>query len=82
VSEKDDPARITVFEIYTDADAYKAHLETPHFRKFRAATERMVTSPQAARRCPGRTGCEGEVRFCGVGKGAFAPRPPSIQIVT
>ena len=44
VSEKDDPARIRVFEIYADADAYKTHLETPHFRKFRATTETMVRS--------------------------------------
>ena len=44
VSEKDDPARIRVFEIYTDADAYRTHLETPHFRKFRAVTESMVKS--------------------------------------
>ena len=44
VSEKDNPARITVFEIYTDADAYKTHLETEHFRKFRAVTANMVKS--------------------------------------
>jgi quinol monooxygenase YgiN len=44
VSEKDDPARIRVFEIYTDERAYKTHLETPHFRKFRDATEKMVKS--------------------------------------
>jgi quinol monooxygenase YgiN len=44
VSEKDDPARIRVFEIYTDADAYRTHLETPHFKKFRAVTESMVKS--------------------------------------
>jgi quinol monooxygenase YgiN len=44
VSEKDDPARVRVFEIYTDAEAYKTHLETPHFRKFRATTEKMVRS--------------------------------------
>ena len=31
VSEKDNPARIIVFEMYADADAYKAHLETSHF---------------------------------------------------
>jgi quinol monooxygenase YgiN len=43
-SEKDDPARIRVFEIYTDADAYRTHLETPHFKKFRAVTESMVKS--------------------------------------
>jgi quinol monooxygenase YgiN len=42
VSEKDDPARIRVFEIYADEEAYKAHLETPHFRKYKAATQDMV----------------------------------------
>jgi quinol monooxygenase YgiN len=42
VAEKDDPARIRVFEIYADEDAYKAHLETPHFRKYKAATQDMV----------------------------------------
>lgn len=46
VSEQDRPAHVTVFEIYTDADAYQAHLETPHFKKFKATTENMVTSRQ------------------------------------
>jgi len=44
VSDQDHPARVRVFEIYADADAYKTHLETPHFKKFRATTETMVTS--------------------------------------
>jgi quinol monooxygenase YgiN len=44
VSEKDNPTRVRVLEIYTDADAYKTHLETPHFQKFRATTEKMVLS--------------------------------------
>lgn len=44
VAEKDDPTRIRVFEVYTDADAYRRHLETPHFRQFRETTNRMVTS--------------------------------------
>jgi quinol monooxygenase YgiN len=44
VSEKDNPAHIMVFEMYTDADAYKAHLETPHFKKYKAATQEMVKS--------------------------------------
>jgi quinol monooxygenase YgiN len=42
VAAKHDPAHIRVFEIYTDEDAYKAHLETPHFRKYKSATEGMV----------------------------------------
>ena len=44
VSEKDNPSRVIVIEIYTDANAYAAHLETPHFKKFRATTDNMVKS--------------------------------------
>ena len=44
VAEKDNPGRITVFEVYRDIDAYKAHIETPHFKQFRAATDTMVKS--------------------------------------
>jgi quinol monooxygenase YgiN len=44
VSDKSNPARIIVFEIYADEAAYAAHLETPHFRKYKAAVESMVTS--------------------------------------
>ena len=44
VSEKERPERVKVFEIYRDADAYQAHIQTPHFKKFRAATDNMVKS--------------------------------------
>ena len=44
VSEKDNPTHITVFEIYANEDAYKAHLETPHFKKYKSATKDMVKS--------------------------------------
>ena len=44
VAEKEHPTRIRVFEVYTDAKAYETHLQTPHFRKFRDTTEKMVTS--------------------------------------
>ncbi len=44
VSDQDHPTHIRVFEIQTDADAYRTHLETPHFRKLRATTENMVKS--------------------------------------
>jgi quinol monooxygenase YgiN len=44
VSVKDNPSLIRVFEIYADADAYKAHLETPHFKKFRESTNEIVKS--------------------------------------
>jgi uncharacterized protein (DUF1330 family)/quinol monooxygenase YgiN len=44
VLEKDHPNRVRVFEMYTDEDAYRKHLQTPHFRKFRDATDKMVKS--------------------------------------
>lgn len=44
VAHQDDPARVTVFEIYKDVDAYKSHLEAPHFKKYKATTETMVKS--------------------------------------
>ena len=44
VSEKDNPARIRVFEIYRDVDAYKSHLESAHFKKYKTTTEKMVKS--------------------------------------
>jgi len=44
VSDKDNPAHVTVFEIYADKDAYKTHLETAHFKKYKTATQDMVRS--------------------------------------
>lgn len=52
VSEKDDPTRIRVFEIYKDADAYRAHLESAHFKKYKATTEKMVTSLKLVQTTP------------------------------
>jgi quinol monooxygenase YgiN len=44
VSSKDNPTRVTVFEIYRDRDAYLAHLKAPHFLKYKASVENMVKS--------------------------------------
>jgi quinol monooxygenase YgiN len=52
VSEKDNPAHVTVFEIYRDFEAYKSHLETPHFKKYKAVTEKMVKSLKLIRTIP------------------------------
>ncbi len=42
VSEKEHPERVTIFEIYADAEAYNAHLKSPHFTKYKTATQSMV----------------------------------------
>ena len=43
-AEKDNPTHVRVFEVYQDRDAYLAHLQAPHFLKYKATTEKMVTS--------------------------------------
>ena len=44
VFEKDNPTRVRLFEIYENVDAFKAHLETPHFKKYAETTKDMVKS--------------------------------------
>jgi quinol monooxygenase YgiN len=44
VSHKDNPTRVTVFETYRDREAYLAHLQAPHFLKYKATVEPMVKS--------------------------------------
>ena len=44
VVDKRNPAHVFVFEMYADVDAYKAHLETAHFKKYKATTQNMVKS--------------------------------------
>ena len=52
VSEKDNPTHITILEIYADRDAYKAHLETTHFKKYKTTTKDMVKSLELAETVP------------------------------
>ena len=42
VTLKDQPNQIRIFETYADIAAYNSHLETPHFKKYKAATQGMV----------------------------------------
>ena len=44
VADKSDPANITILEIYADTAAYKSHIETPHFKKYKETVKDMVTS--------------------------------------
>ena len=52
VSEKDNPTHITVFEIYANENAYKAHLETPHFKRYKTTTREMVKSLELVKMVP------------------------------
>ena len=42
VSEKDNPHHVTILEIYADSAAYKSHIRTPHFLKYKEGTKDMV----------------------------------------
>jgi len=44
VAEKDAPTKLTFFEIYADEAAYRAHIASPHFRKYFETTKDMITS--------------------------------------
>ncbi len=52
VSEKNNPAHITILEIYADTSAYKAHLLTPHFLKYKNGTKDMVKSLELVETVP------------------------------
>lgn len=44
VYDEKSPTRVTVFEVYAGRDAYQLHIQTPHFKKYKAATQNMVKS--------------------------------------
>jgi quinol monooxygenase YgiN len=44
VFEKKHPTRVTILEIYADTLAYKSHIQTPHFLKYKDGTLNMVKS--------------------------------------
>ena len=52
VSEKDNPTHIRVFEVYASTEAYRAHLEAPQFKKYKAVTENMVKSLKLVQTTP------------------------------
>ena len=52
LSAKDNPTHVKVFEIYRDMDAYKSHLASEHFKKYKATTEKMVKSLKLVQTTP------------------------------
>jgi quinol monooxygenase YgiN len=44
VSVKSHPEQIRLFETYRDAASYQAHLQSPHFKKYKERTRLMVKS--------------------------------------
>lgn len=52
VAEKANPTHITILEIYADSAAYKSHLRTPHFIKYKTGTHKMVKSLELVETVP------------------------------
>lgn len=46
VQEKKDPTKFTILEIYADDAAYKHHIGTAHFKKYKEGTIKMVKDLQ------------------------------------
>ena len=44
LSEKENPTNFTILETYASAEAYQAHIQTPHFLKYKNGTLHMVKS--------------------------------------
>ncbi len=44
VSVKAHPEQIRLFETYSDVASYQAHLQSPHFKKYKEQTQQMVKS--------------------------------------
>lgn len=42
VADRQNPAKLTFFEMYADDDAYERHRNTPHFQKYFHSTKHMI----------------------------------------
>lgn len=52
VYDKDNPAQVTIFELYADENAYRMHRESPHFKKYKSYTREMVKSLELVEAVP------------------------------
>ena len=52
VAEKKNPSAITIIEIYENEEAYKKHIQTPHFLKYKNGTKDMVLSLELVEQQP------------------------------
>jgi len=47
--DREQPNRVVLYEVYEDAAAFDAHLETPHLAAFRAGIENLIVSRHVRR---------------------------------
>lgn len=59
VAEKDDPTRLRFFEIYASDEAYRSHLQSPHFLKYVTVTKPMIRSRKLIETVPVQLSAKG-----------------------
>jgi len=52
VADRNNPCLITILETYASQDAYKSHVASPHFRKYKQGTLHMVKSLELCDQTP------------------------------
>ena len=52
VADKKNPCLITILETYASEDAYKSHIASPHFQKYKQGTLHMVKSLELCDQTP------------------------------
>lgn len=52
LSEKEHPTNFTILETYASVEAYQAHIQTPHFLKYKSGTLHMVKSLELIETAP------------------------------
>jgi quinol monooxygenase YgiN len=59
VAEKDKPNSLRFFEIYASEQAYRTHIESPHFKKYVAVTQPMILSRKLIETVPVQLSAKG-----------------------
>ncbi|MBA1243742.1 putative quinol monooxygenase [Pseudomonas japonica] len=59
VAEKGKPNSLRFFEVYANDEAYRAHLESPHFKKYVAVTQPMIQSRKLIETVPVQLSAKG-----------------------
>lgn len=60
VAEKGKPNSLRFFEIYANDEAYRAHVESPHFKKYVAVTQPMIQSRKLIETVPVQLSAKGQ----------------------
>jgi quinol monooxygenase YgiN len=59
VAEQDKPNNLRFFEIYASEQAYRTHIESPHFKKYVAVTQPMILSRKLIETVPVQLSAKG-----------------------